>query len=263
VPVVVSGYEQERYAAMVRYEGLREQDEGEAISGAAGGWLEARSVMVYSPYAGCDLMQLCDLEGNVSISNSEDRYYFGALTSGWFSANFEPQFSRFPFIGAREKLAELQKEKSVFRSVIESFSKRVKITSLLSLVTEHVLGMKLPKSNEPNKLAEDLIKKLDEERYKKTVERFLSEIQEECKEKKRYFNSVSVYRADGANFSSAKQSALQNEIVVVSGQLVHKNAIAQYNDKMAQTVSNLPGEWLLVDFPPHGMVPGNESLLEE
>jgi hypothetical protein len=37
VPVVVSRHEQEWYAAMVRYEGLREQNEGEAISGAAGG----------------------------------------------------------------------------------------------------------------------------------------------------------------------------------------------------------------------------------
>jgi hypothetical protein len=211
-------------------------------------------------YARCALIQLCDLEGNVSISDSEDRYSFAALTLGWFSENFENAFSHFPFIGARDKLAELQKRKSVFRSVIESFSKRVKITSLLSLVTEHVLGVKLPKNNEPNKLAEDLIKKLDEERYKKTVELFLSEIQENCKKEKRYFNSVSVYTAAGAALFSAKQAALQNEIVVVSGQLVHKDAIAQYNDKMAQTVSNLPGEWLLADFPPHGMVSRNKSF---
>jgi hypothetical protein len=194
---------------------------------------------------------------NVAFQWQDDPYYFSGLDSGWFATNFEPSFSRFPFIGAREKLAQMQKEKSLARSVIEAVSRRVKITSLLSLVTEHVVGIKLPKGSEPNKLAEELIKKLDEERNKQTLEKFLSHTQANCRKKKRYFDTVSIYTTNGSAFSKATQSALQNEIIVVSGQLVHRSAIAQYNDHMAQTVANLPGEWLLADFPPNGMVPDN------
>lgn len=75
----------------------------------------------------------------------------------------------------------MQKEKSLARSVIEAVSKRVKLTSLLSLITDHVLGLKLPTGSEPNKLAEELIKKFDEEKYKQTVEKFLSDTQAHCR----------------------------------------------------------------------------------
>jgi hypothetical protein len=189
----------------------------------------------------------------------DDSYYCSGLGSSWFSENFDDYLSRFPFIGARERLVELQKKKTILRSMVEAISKRVKITSILSLISEHIIGVKLPTGAEPNKLAEDLIKILDEERNKQAIERFLANLQAKCRKSKRYFDSISMYLANGTSFSKATPSTLQNEIVVVSGQLVHKKSIAQYNDTMAQTVSNLP-EWLLTDFPPHGMVSKNDRF---
>jgi len=179
---------------------------------------------------------------------SDDYYNF----PGWLEEKFEHDFSRFPYIGARDKLVQMQKEKSAVRRVLETVIMRVKLTSLLGYITESIIGWKPSQGSEPNKLAEDLIKVFDEERNKRSIVRFLAATQEQCKKRHRYFYTVSVYSP--APLSRAPQSSLQDEMVVVSGQLVHKDAIAQYNNRMAQTVASLPGEWLLVDSPPHGMV---------
>lgn len=71
---------------------------------------------------------------------------------------------------------------------------------------------------------------------------------------------MSAYTLNGSAFSKAVPSTLQNEIIVVIGQLVHRSAIAQYNDHQAQTVAGLPGDWLIADVPPIGMVPQNSRF---
>ena len=188
---------------------------------------------------------------------SSDSYSFLGIKSGWVSSRFEDNFSRFPYIGAREKLLQMQKEKGLARRVIETVIKRVKITSLLGYITEKIIGWQPPQGSQPGKLAEDLIKVFDEESNKRTITRFLADTQSRCRKRHRYFETVDIRSASGISLFKVDQSLLQNEMVVVSGQLVHRDTITQYNGQMAQTVANLPGEWLLTDLPPHGMVKAN------
>jgi hypothetical protein len=192
-----------------------------------------------------------------------DSFSFSGMSSGWFSQYFHDDFGHFRYIGARDKLLKLQKEKSAFRRMMESMAQRTKLTSLISIISEHVLGMKIPKGSEPNKLAEDIIKILDEERNKRSIEKFLEQTQRACRKDTRYFDTVGAYSLKGIRLSQVAQSSLQDQIVVVMGQLVHRETIRQYNNNMAQTVANLPGEWLLADFPPHGMVDANDRFKGE
>jgi hypothetical protein len=187
-----------------------------------------------------------------------DSYYFSGINNWWLDKKFEPEYSRFPFIGARDRLAAMQKEKGLFRRVAETLLRRVKIKSLLDYVTEKLIGWKRSPSTEPNKLAEELIKVFDEETNKQTTVRFLEEIRKRCQKRGRYFETIGVYSQ--ASLSRTQQSSLQDEMVVICGQLAHRDAIAQYNAKMAQMVAQLPGEWLLTDFPPHGLVEANERF---
>jgi hypothetical protein len=101
---------------------------------------------------------------------------------------------------------------------------------------------------------------MDEERNKRSIQKFLEQTQRLCHKRGRYFDTVGVYSLNGKSLSQAVQSSLQDEIIVVVGQLVHRGAIGQYNKNMVQTVANLPGEWLLCDFPPHGMVDANDRF---
>jgi len=199
--------------------------------------------------------------GDIFNLPTVDNFYFNGLDSGWVSDRFEAEFSRFPYLGSRERLAQMQKEKSAIRKLFESLFKRVKITSIVSLITEHFIGWKLPKGSEPNKLAEDVIKIFDDAESKRTIEQFLSAIQERSVKNRRFFDAVGAeIPSRKKRLSSAKQSTLQDEIVVLTGQLVHRNAIAQYDGKLAQTVTNLPGDWLISDYPPPGMVKENSSF---
>jgi hypothetical protein len=184
--------------------------------------------------------------------------FLGIDDRGWLAQRFEVDFSRFPYIGARNRLLKIQKEKSLARRVLEAIVRRVKLKSLLGYITERIIGWKPSQDSEPNKLVEDLIKVMDEESNKRTITRFLTDTQKRCKKRQRYFNAVSGWRS--SSLAKADQSSLEDEMVVVSAQLVHRNAVSQYDGRMAQTAASLPGEWLLVDFPPHGMVAANSSF---
>jgi hypothetical protein len=105
-----------------------------------------------------------------------------------------------------------------------------------------------------------LIEVFDEESNKRTITRFLADTQNQCKKHHRYFETVSIWSSSGPSLSKVDQSSLQDEMVVVSGQSVHRDTVTQYNGRMAQTVANLPGEWLLADFPPHEMVEANDRF---
>jgi hypothetical protein len=131
---------------------------------------------------------------------------------------------------------------------------------MVGYITEKIIGWKPPQGSEPNKLVEDLIKVFDEEGNKRTITLFLADTQKRCREGHRYFETVSASDAAKASLAKVSQASLEDQMIVVSGQLVHRDAIKQYNDKMAQTVASLPGEWLLADCPPLGMVSTNNRF---
>jgi len=80
---------------------------------------------------------------------------------------------------------------------------------VLNLITDHLLGLKLPQGSEPNKLAEELIKALDEEKRKRTMEQFLADTQNDCRKRKRYFDSVAVFKSlEKARLFHANQASL-------------------------------------------------------
>ena len=189
----------------------------------------------------------------------QDNYYFSGIDSGWLASRFEEDYGRFPYIGAEKKLEAMQKDKPLWRRVVESVLRRANIQSLAGYVTQKIIGCKPSPDSAPNKLAEDLIKVFDDESNKRTITKFLADAQKDCRKHQRYFDAVGVAGLGKIRLSQANQASLQDEMIVVCGQLVHRDAIAQYNGLFSQTVSKLPGEWLLGDFPPMGMVDANND----
>ena len=190
----------------------------------------------------------------------QDDYYFSGIESGWLASRFENDYGRFPYIGARQRLEAMQKEKSLVRRVVEAVLMRARIKSLVGYVTEKIIGWKPSQGSDPNKLAEDLIKVFDEERNKQAITKYLADTQKGCRERRRYFDAVGIAVPNGIRLSQANQASLHDEMIVVCGHLVHRDALAQYNGLFSQSVSKLPGEWLLGDFPPMGMVDGNDRF---
>jgi len=188
-------------------------------------------------------------------------YSFAGIShGGWLSKRFNDDFGRFPYIGARKRLLKMQQEKSIGRRMFEALSRRAKLTTVLGYVSEKILGWRPPQGSEPNKLADELFKILDEERNKQALEKFLTETQNKCRSHHRFFDKVSGWRLVQGGIFAVDQKLLKGEIVVVPGQLVHRDAIAQYNATFAMTVARLPGEWLLADMPPFGMIDDNERF---
>src|SRR5580704_14320923 len=122
----------------------------------------------------------------------QDDYYFSGIRSGWLASRFEEDYGRFAYIGARDRLEAMQKDKSVVRRVVEAVFRRVKIKSLLGYVTEKIIGWKPSPDSDPNKLAEDLIKVFDDERNKQAITKFLADTQNDCRKRQRYFDAVGV-----------------------------------------------------------------------
>ena len=87
-----------------------------------------------------------------------DSFSFSGMRSGWFSQQFNDDFGHFRYIGARDRLLRLQKEKGALRRMFETVAMRAKLTSLISIISEHVLGIKMPKGSEPNKRTNSLKK---------------------------------------------------------------------------------------------------------
>ena len=141
----------------------------------------------------------------------QDNYYFSGIESGWLASRFEEDYGRFPYIGAEKKLEAMQKDKPLWRRVVESVVRRAKIQSLAGYVTQKIIGWKPSPDSAPNKLAEDLIKVFDEERNKRTITKFLADAQKDCRKHQRYFDAVGVAGLGKIRLSQANQASLQDE----------------------------------------------------
>lgn len=194
-----------------------------------------------------------------------DNFYLSGLDDGrWFGENFE-SYVLFGYVGDRERLLKELESKTIWRQLLEIFVPRVKIGSLLKILTGYDLG----KVASDTSLAKEIFDLLAKEENRRTLTEHLRLAYERGKKKGRYFDRVSKSEYKKTRLFDADHNTLEGRLVTVEGHLVHRATVIQYSKPFDATLRASTGEWVLADFPPHALVPinsrfnGNVVLLTE
>lgn len=183
------------------------------------------------------------------MPKKDEFMFLGFNDRGWFSQNFAG-YSLFGYVGDRERLQEaIQQNRSIIRKVLAIVLPSLKITSLLEVVT----GFDLPKVATDSGLAKQLFDLLAQEENRRTIYEQLTALQRKAQKDGRFFQKVArdEYQKDAA--LSAPALKLEDKLVTVEGQLVHREAVQQHSKTFAATLRASKHEWLLCDYPPHAL----------
>lgn len=186
---------------------------------------------------------------------AEKSIFYLALQEGWFSKFFE-QYYLFGYIGDREKLDNYQKAKSFWRRAAEIIIPSISLTSILTKLSGFNLGLEKTES----KVAKQIIDLINEEENQRLVSDYLQIAQKRCGKEGHFFDSVEEHYYKKNAVMSADQRGINNRLIVVEGQLLNRSTVAQFAPNSAQQLQASKEEWLLSDFPPHGMVEHNTDF---
>ena len=95
---------------------------------------------------------------------------------------------------------------------------------------------------------------INEEENNRKITETLQSIYEREKRNRRYFQGVSsgVFKSDF--------NTIHKHLITVEGQLLHRSSIGQFSPSSESVLQLSKGEWVLGDFPPHGLVNNNNSF---
>ena len=184
-----------------------------------------------------------------------DNFFFSSLEHGWFANYFEP-YHLFGYIGDRERLDAYQRSKPFWRRVAEIVVPSISLTSILTRLAGFDLGLGKTEST----VAKQIIDLINEVENKRLISDFLQSAQKSCRKKGRSFDSVGEQFNRRTPVMSAEQQSIDARLVVVEGQLLHRSTVAQFAPNSEQQLRASKEEWLLGDFPPHGMVEYNDRF---
>jgi hypothetical protein len=184
-----------------------------------------------------------------------DNFYFSGLMDGWFAEYFE-QYHLFGYIGDREKLDKYQKTKPFWRRAAEIVIPSISLTSILTKLAGFDLGIRKTES----KVAKQIIDLINEEENQRLVSDFLQIAQKRCDKERHFFDGVGKRYNKKNAVMSAGQRGIDNRLIVVEGQLINRSTVAQFAPNSDQQLQASREEWLLGDFPPHGMVERNTDF---
>jgi len=181
-------------------------------------------------------------------------FFLGFDDAGWFDRNFEP-FHLFGYVGDRDRLMASMTKKSIWRQVIEVFAPRLNLATIVNALAQYPLLKVDPEKT----LAHEVIKILTSEENRRTLTQLLEVTYKLNLKKGRYFDRVArPGRAPAVCDADFKK--LQDQLITVEAQLIHRDAVQQYNTAAAATLRSSSEEWLLSDFPPPGLVRGNDRF---
>lgn len=176
-------------------------------------------------------------------------YFSGLDKNGWFSRNFE-DYHLFGYVGDRERLLEKLNEKSFLRRVAEIFAPKLSIDSIVNSLASY----DLVNTNQNNSIAKEIMNLVNEYENKKQLDELLARTYKEGKKVGTYFENASFKGGAGLK-------TLQGKLITIEGSLVHRSTIAQYSTNTEASLRSSDSEWLLCDFPPHGLAPENSRYL--
>jgi len=188
-----------------------------------------------------------------------DNFYFIGMDggNGWFSGNFE-SYHLFGYLGDRERLHKSMTEKSTFRKVVEAWGPHVNIGSIVNALAHYSL-LKV----DPDKtLAKEIINIVTSAEHSRTLTQLLEATNKRLQKSHRYFDRVAYdqYGKRTLLADETRLNSLQDQLLTIEGQLVHRSAVGQYSKAVAASLKESKHPWLLADFPPHAFIEDNTKF---
>ncbi len=201
-----------------------------------------------------------------------DNFYFSGLRydGRWFSKNFEP-YHLFGYVGDRDRFAEYLAHKSILRDLLELIIPRMNITSLLKTLSGFDLvsvigqGQKAERSiaeaiKAERSIAEAIINTVNTHEHNRKLTKLLEGIYKKCKRRGTYFDGLGTHYPHKSPLQNAELNSIADQLIVIEGHLLHRDTVAQYSPSVSQSLEASAGEWVLGDFPPHGMIRANNDF---
>ncbi len=177
------------------------------------------------------------------------------IDAAWFAGKFE-DYHLFGYVGDRGRLSQELRRKSFVRRLIEVFAPRVNIGALLNALAKYELLHVDPGKT----LAQDIINLVTEQENQRKLNELLAATYRKGRKSRRYFDTVDRSKLKKVPLFSARFNDLQDCLITVEGQLLHRSAVPQFNPNAAAPLRRSTGEWLLADFPPHALVNSNKEF---
>lgn len=186
-----------------------------------------------------------------------DNFYFSGLSDhSWFGRYFQP-YTHFGYIGDRENLAKYQKQKSLMRSMIEIVAPSINLTNLLTSLA----GFSLGGGKEDSQIAKKVITLISERENSRSVGEFLKITQNKCRKARLFFDSVGDGQVGKENpVQDANHRGSSGQLIIVEAELLNRSSVGQFSSTSAQTLKASTDEWMLSDFPAHGLVAKNNRF---
>jgi hypothetical protein len=179
------------------------------------------------------------------------RYEIG---KGWYRSFFASEYDLFPYIGSVKTIEEMKKRAPVWETIVATVAKRITVTSILNLLSESIIQASLVRGSGDNKMVSELTALLADARKRLPLVKFIEKLQAQAARDERSFEWISSPQSGSRDaLYQRPPDAVRGQIVVVEAQVVHKDALQQYDKNFAQTATAYPEEWMLTDFPPWAM----------
>jgi hypothetical protein len=185
-----------------------------------------------------------------------DEFFLSSLDNGWFSANFE-DFHLFGYVGDQQRLLKTVSQKSILRRAVEVFAPRINIASIVNALAHYPL---LAAPNPDKTLAREIINIVTSDENQRRLTDLLALTYKRGRRHHTYFDHVSKTWLNKTTLFEASFNELQDRLVTVEGQLVHRTAVGQFSRELEAMLRESNNEWILADWPPHCFVQRNERF---
>jgi hypothetical protein len=186
-----------------------------------------------------------------------ENFYLSGLEGGkWFGKYFE-DFHLFGYVGDRDRLVDTLQRKSLPRQVLEAVVPSFSIGTILN----SIIAFPLVRVDADKTLATRIINIVtEEENQRKITELLYRRIYKKNKSNEWYFHRVSTSELGKPALFQAHFNAIQEQLITVEGQLLHRSTISQFSRTLDATLRVSQGEWILADFPPQAVVEQNHQF---
>ncbi|MDR0420448.1 MAG: hypothetical protein LBH30_03230 [Prevotellaceae bacterium] len=180
-------------------------------------------------------------------------YNFLGFDNGWFGNNFE-EYMLLWYIGDKERFQKEIERKSLFQKLFKSFLPELKISAIIN----KVIGFDLV-NNQGTNVLEKIFDILEDEKNRKTITEHLKSIYKKGRKSGKYFEHIEKDWGK-TTLSDVDKNDLEGKLITVEGNLIHRSSVVQYSKNTNSQFSKANFEWLLSDFPPHGLTSKNERF---
>jgi hypothetical protein len=174
----------------------------------------------------------------------------------WFNSYIRQDNVLFHYIGERQLLMAALTARPFFRRLLDLVLPHANISALLKAVA----GIPPLSSTTAPTLGSDIVAAWNAADLQRTLAELLALHHEKSRSEGRNFEQVTRLAYNKAAVFTTRFQDLQDRLATIQGQLIHRDALQQYNPLAAVPVLKSQSEWFLADTPPHLQMTGDPDV---